>query len=298
MVRRSSPATPPAGPWDLFRTFDAVVRYGGFGAAAKALGLSQSTVSRHVALLEAEAESPLLERRSPPKPTERGEGVLAATGPMLLAASAARTALERKTEASDVRGRVTLSTVGEIVRWVLARRLPDLHRAHPQLRLEILADTKVHSLATDEADVALRGARPARGELFARKLTTETFAFFAARALPRDATTPWLGLGGALATIPEQRWAKRAFGARPPRLLAPDLDSLGTAVEAGVGVAILPRGLAARLDGVVEVRPSDVGAADLGAIPGRTFWLVVHRTKRDLPRVRAVTDWLARVFAQ
>jgi DNA-binding transcriptional LysR family regulator len=279
--------------WDLFRTFEAVVRRGGFSAAARALGLSQSTVSRHIALLEANAGSPLLERTSPPRPTERGASVLAAVEPMVGAAVAARAALEGDVE---LRGDVTLTTVGEVVRWVLARHLPELYRAYPQLRLKILADSRIHSLAADEADIAVRGARPTRGDLVARKLAVESFGLFAASSTPLGRETPWLGLSGVLATIPEQRYARRAFAARPPRLLVEDIDALGIAVEAGLGVGILPRAFARRLDGLVEVRPASVGAVDLGAIPSRAFWLVVHRSKQKLPRVRAVAGWLDAVF--
>lgn len=280
--------------WDLFRTFDAVVRRGSFTAAAKALGMSQSTVSRHVAELEAEAGTPLLLRSGPLALTERGAALRDAVGPMILAATAARAALE---STSELHGQVTLATVGEIVRWVLAHRLADLYRAHPSLRLKLLADNRLHSLASGEADIALRMARPARGELIARRLATESFGLFAASTLPLDRTTPWLGLTGSLATIGEQRHVESAFAARRPRLLVEDIDSLGVAVQAGLGVAVLPRLFAARLADLVEVRPSRVGARDLGPIPSRSMWLVVHRAKRDLPEVRAVIRWIDGIFA-
>jgi DNA-binding transcriptional LysR family regulator len=63
-----------------------------------------------------------------------------------------------------------------------------------------------------------------------------------------------------------------------------------------MGVAILPRQLAARLEGVVEIRPREVGARELGAIPSREVWMVVHRGKQQVPKVRAVVQWLLGVF--
>ena len=280
--------------WDLFRTFEAVARLGTLTAAAKALGVSQSTVSRHLAALEEDAGSPLLLRQSPSKLTERGEALLAAIAPMVDAALIARAALADRPE---LEGQVTVATVGEVVRWTLTRKLASFYRAYPRIGLRILADNRISSLAAGEADVSLRMTRPERGELFARKLSTVSFGFFVAASLEPSPTMPWLGLTGSLATIAEARHATRAFrpAVRPPRLLVEDVESLGLAVQAGTGAAILPRSFAARL-AVEEVSPKAVGAEDLGPIPDRELWMVVHRSKQRVANVRAVMGWLSRVF--
>lgn len=275
--------------WDLFRTFEAVARLGSLTAASKALGVSQSTVSRQLDRLEEGAGSPLLLRGSPLRLTERGSALLAAVQPMVDAALAARSALE---DTPELHGEVTLTTVGELVRWDLAPRLPQFHRAFPHLRLRILADNRVTSLAAGEADVALRMARPERGELVARRLRSISYGFFAAASLELHPEVAWLGLTGSLAGIPEQRYAGRAFAGRPPRLLVEDVESLGIAVEAGLGVAILPRVLAARLADLVEVAPRQIGATSSERIPPRDVWMIVHRSKQRVPRVRALMEWL------
>ena len=278
--------------WDLFRTFEVVARKRTFTAAARALGLSQSTVSRHVALLEGQSGTPLLSRGQTVELTERGRALLDAVLPMVSAATAARAALVSEPE---IEGTVTITTVGEVLRWVLAPRLGDFQRSFPRLRLKILADNQVHSLAADEADMALRMARPARGELFSKRLGRETFGLYAARSLALVPTTPWLGLTGSLGRIPEQAHAARAFASRPPRLLVEDVETLAIAAGAGLGVAVLPRRLAARFE-LVEVRPSAVGAKELLPIPARAVYLVLHRSKARLPNVRAVAHWVEDVF--
>lgn len=279
--------------WDLLRTFEAVVRLGSLTAAARALAVSQSTVSRHLARLEQGAGSPLLLRESPLRLTERGSSLLAAVQPMVDAALAARSALE---DTPELHGEVTLTTVGELLRWVLVPRLPEFYRAFPHLRLRLLASNRVSSLAAGEADVALRMTRPERGELVARRVRTESYGFFAAASLELHPEAPWLGLAGSLAEIPEQRHAARAFAGRPARLLVEDVESLGLAVEAGLGVAVLPRGLAARLVEVVEVPPPRIGAQSDGRLPSRDVWMVVHRSKQRVPKLRALMGWLAGVM--
>ncbi|NVB40433.1 LysR family transcriptional regulator [Pseudenhygromyxa sp. WMMC2535] len=279
--------------WNLLHTFESVVRLGSLSAAAEVLGVSQSTVSRQLSKLEAQAGSPLLLRGPPLEMTARGEAVLAAIEPMIAAALAAESALE---DGPAIAGEVTVSTVGEVLRWVLIDALPSLRREHPRLRLRLLADNAISSLAAGEADVALRFVRPTRGELVAQRVGSERYGFFVdgERELdPGDPEgIPWLGLTGSLAKIPEQRYAERAFADRPASVLVEDVEALGLAVAAGLGVAVLPKAFAARL-GLREVAAATVGAREIGPLPARELWMVVHGAKQGLPRVRAVMAWLA-----
>jgi molybdate transport repressor ModE-like protein len=275
--------------WDLFRTFEAVARLGTITAAAKALGLSQSTASRHLARLEELSGSTLLLRDAPVRLTQRGEALLAALGPMVSAARSAQTALEA---AQEPRGLVTITTVGEVVRWVLARGFASFAKSHPHIRLRILADNRVNSLAAGEADLAVRLVRPTEGDLVSKKLFTEQYAFFVERSIELGASTPWVGLTGSLADIPEQRHAERVFASRPARLLVEDVESLALAASAGLGVAILPKRLAARHEALVELQPEHLGIAERAPIASRDFWLVMHRSKQRVAKVRAVARWV------
>jgi DNA-binding transcriptional LysR family regulator len=65
--------------------------------------------------------------------------------------------------------------------------------------------------------------------------------------------------------------------------------SQAAAARAGYGVALLPRYLAARDAGIVQV--------SLGKrLPTRDLWLLMRRELKTVPRVRAVADYLAAVF--
>lgn len=279
--------------WDHYRTFEAVSRLGSLTLAARSLGVSQSTVSRHLARLEEEAGSPLLLRETPVHLTQRGEALLESILPMVDAAVSARAVLE---QAPGVSGTVTLTTVGELLRWVLVKSLPAFCQVYPHLRLRILAGNQITSLAAGEADLAVRVARPERGELVARKLHEESYGYFASGSLATGPEMPWLGLTGSLARIPEQEHAEKAFHTRPARLLVEDVESLGRLAEAGLGVAILPKLYALRLQGLEELTPEAIGAAHTGPLPKRSFWLVVHRSKQHLPKVRAVMEWIVEEF--
>ena len=280
-------------PWTLLRTFDAVARSGTFTRAAKRLNVSQSTVSRHINKLEEMAGSPLLIHSTPLELTQRGVALLDAIEPMVHAALAAHAVLE---DIPEVSGQVTVSTVGELIRWSLVDQLSGFYAEHPQVQLRLLASNQVSRLASGEADIALRMFRPKHGDLVARRLTTTSYGVFGHQDLALSPETPWLGLTGSLADISDQRFADELFGPRPARLLVEDLESLGLAVEAKLGVAILPKRFVPRLRGVVAVDVKAMGLTLEREPEQREIWMVVHRSKQHLPRVRAVMTWLTSVI--
>src|SRR5688572_2774680 len=80
----------------LLRTFVCVAELGSFSAAAQRLGYTQSAVSQHIAVLESDLGTPVLQRR-PVVPTPAGARLLEHAGPILLRLAAARADVARAT---------------------------------------------------------------------------------------------------------------------------------------------------------------------------------------------------------
>ena len=78
----------------FLRTFVTVVRLGSFSRAAEELGYTQSAVSQHIGVLEADLGTTLLTRR-PVAPTEAGARLLEHAEPILLRLDAARADVAR-----------------------------------------------------------------------------------------------------------------------------------------------------------------------------------------------------------
>ncbi len=131
--------------------FVAVVRHGGFTAAADALWLTQSALSQQVRRLEAEVGVALLRRGSRGVvPTAAGEALLPRAEAILAQAAAARAELDE--HAGATRGRVRVAaTPGDAV--ALPAALAAFHRAHPAIQLALR-----HASAAEVADLAARGA--------------------------------------------------------------------------------------------------------------------------------------------
>ena len=88
----------------LLRAFVAVIEYGGFTRAARALYLTQSTVSQQVRRLEQAAGHLLLDRSGPqPVTTEAGERLLGYARRLLVLGEEARAAMGRVAQQEVIR---------------------------------------------------------------------------------------------------------------------------------------------------------------------------------------------------
>ncbi|MFI4975169.1 MAG: LysR family transcriptional regulator [Caulobacterales bacterium] len=167
--------------WDLYRSFLAVVDTGSLSGAARALGLSQPTVGRHIESLEAALDGAVLFTRSPGglAPTE---AALALRPHVEAMASAAEALLRTASgEAAGERGVVRV-TASEIVgAEVLPPILAEFHEAHPGVTVELALNNQQEDLLRRDADIAVRMARPTQGALLARRVGSVKLGLYAHR---------------------------------------------------------------------------------------------------------------------
>ncbi|WP_448202620.1 LysR family transcriptional regulator [Azospirillum sp. sgz302134] len=280
--KRSDQKRSAALDWDDLRVFLELARSGSLSAAARALGLSHATVGRRLAGLEAVLGRPLVDRRADGYGlTAEGEAVRDLAQGMDERALAI---LRRGGREEGLAGTVRLTTVQALADRLIVPRLGPLRARHPSLDLEVVADNRSLSLARREADLAIRLARPQSGELFARRLATIGYALYAAPGAP-DALVAY---DEALADLPEAVWLAKHGAGRRVAFRSNSVQAQVAAVKAGFGIGFLPCWLA-------EGEGLERRSAD-GPPLTREAWLVVHRDRRDIPRVRAVIDHIAAVF--
>lgn len=278
-----APVPPTPLDWNDLRVFLALARTGSLSAAARALGLSHATVGRRIQALETALGLTLVERRADGYAlTADGEAVRAQAEAM---DERALTVLRQGARDAGLSGTVRLTMTPALAERFVVPRLGPLRARHPGLDLEVIADTRAVSLARREADLAIRLARPQRGELIARRLAVIAYGLY---ALPR-APDALIAYDAALSALPEAQWLARHAGERRVAFRANTAQAQLAAAVAGFGVALLPSWLAA-LEPDLVPRP----AADPPLT--REAWLVMHRDLRDTPRVRAVADHLVAVF--
>ena len=158
--------------------------------------------------------------------------------------------------------------------------------------LELVAGNRNLDLLRREADIAIRLARPTRGDLVIRRLGTIAFGVYAVPGQAERgmaAASNWLAYDREMMDLPEMRWLQ--VHVDPARIVfrSNSVDALARAAESGVGHAVLPVVIAARHDGLVRLPAT---------LPVREIWLATPRELRDVARVRVVADWLVACFAR
>jgi DNA-binding transcriptional LysR family regulator len=140
---------------DMLQAFLKVAERGSVSAAAAALGVGKSAVSKRIALLEGELGSTLFARS-----TRR---VVLTPGGQAYLAHARRALAEMEAGAerlkalrSELVGAVRVSATVSWGQRVLSRVLPAFLRDHPGIELELHLDDRMVDLAYDDTDLALR----------------------------------------------------------------------------------------------------------------------------------------------
>jgi DNA-binding transcriptional LysR family regulator len=282
-------------PWDDVRFFLAAARSGTFGAAGRALGTEQSTVSRRVAALEGRLGGALFDRTPAGLALTRlGGRVLAEAGAMEQALGRLADAAAR--EARDVEGLVRVAlTETMAAAFVIPRVLPALLARHPALRVDLVTGDASADLLRREADVAVRFVREGAGDLVSRRVAGLTTAPVCHRRLLRrlerlePRAWPWVSTRLPVGGNAEDAWLRGGLGVTP-RLTSNSHQAQLEAVRAGLGVAVLPTALL-QWDASLRVLPLP-DASPLPPLPALDVFLVTRRTARQVPRVRAVWEAL------
>lgn len=280
--------------WELYRSFLAVVREGSLSAAARALGMTQPSLGRHVRQLE-ENLGVALFIRSPQglTPTDLGEELATHAQSMLAASAALRRAASGSNH--DVRGVVRITCSEVIGAEVLPPILADFRRLQPGISIELSLSNQNEDLLRKDADIAVRMVRPVQAALVARHIGNISLGLYAhrrylkAHGRPRtladlmqhttigfDRETP--ALRAVLGKLP---FGREDFALRSDS----DLAQLA-AIRAGYGIGACQRQIAQRDRNLIAVLP-EAFKFDLDT------WLVMHEDLKASRRTRLLFDHLA-----
>ena len=148
----------------------AVVEAGSFVGAARALGLTQSGISRAVARLEERVGARLFERDARAvTPTDEGRRFYERVAPLLADLDDAVTDVGRA--AGAVRGTLRVLVTPLVAHFAIAPRLGGFLAAHPELSLVMSVRADATGLVADGFDVAVRFGESTLSGHVARRLT-------------------------------------------------------------------------------------------------------------------------------
>jgi len=269
--------------------FLAVIRGGSFLAAARALNVAVSTVSRRIAALERRMDTVLLERRT--------DGAVATDAGRALGALAERVALDLAATLRDVapvskslKGTIRISA-GDGFTVAIADCIAKFSEQHPDVEFELVVESRVANLHKREADIAVRTVHRQEPSLVYARLGELNYALWASAEYLRKCGTPeslgelrahrFIGFSAPLDKHAAVRWL-RSLGARQITVRANTFRAQFLAAQKGTGIAALPRSAVRNL---IEVLP---GIAPL-SLP---LFFVSHPQSLRRPQVRAFADLL------
>lgn len=283
--------------------FARVVDAGGISAAARAMGLSKSAVSKQLSALEDRLGARLLQRTTRRMSlTEAGAGFLEHCRRVVAEAEAAESAIGALQ--GEPRGTLRVNAPMTFGIMHLAAIIPDFMARHPQLGVDMVLNDRMVDLLDEGFDVAVRIGKLADSSLVARKLAPARRVMVAAPSYldrrGRPAALAELAQHDVLSYsyVPAaEEWRFDCPGGEESvrvtsRLRANNGDILLAACLAGSGIAALPTfisGPSLRAGSLVRVLPH----------LERTDFAIhaVWPTARHLSaKVRAFVDFLAERF--
>ena len=280
--------------WDDLRHLLAFARTGSMQAAAKALGVNQSTVQRRIAELEKCVGHCLVKRHvGGYQLTQLGEELL----PAAVGVETAVATLERHLAACDkgLTGTVRVTCGSSLAACLRQTPLIDaFHSRHPGLRVELLISERYVDLSKGEADIAIRLGEPRDEALVGRKIADLSWAVYASQAYVERYGRPHnvedlnrhlvIGCDGEITNYPAARWMRSAAPHATIAARSEHWQGVMLAVKAGAGLAAMPhwQGDSSELVRVID----NTGLV----IP---YYLLMHRDMQHTPRVRAFADFVA-----
>jgi DNA-binding transcriptional LysR family regulator len=277
--------------------FIAVVETGGFSAAARKTGGSQSAISKAVNTLEKRLGVALLHRSTRKVTlTDQGQKYYERTKPLIDEIQVADGELTSST--LDVSGLVRIAAPSTFGRLHVLPLIPELLSRHPGLRIDLVLSDALRDMVEDRIDLAIRLSAVSDPESVVRRVAGTALIcagsrrYFEQHGTPQTPTdlanhncliygemTEWNFTG------PEGRFSVPVHG----NLASNSAETILAGVVAGVGI-----GLFHRASLVEEFRNADVVTVlDDFVNEPRDVSLVWPKRRFVSTRVRRATDFLA-----
>lgn len=278
--------------WDDLRIFLAVARAQRLSRAATALGMDATTIARRLRKLETALARRLFEHAvTGHLLTEEGQRLFEQAEQM----EAHALGIAGTLGDGALTGMLRVSATEGFGTRIIAPRLHGFTRRFPNIRVDLIASSGFLSPSKREVDVAVMLARPRTGALVARKLTDYALGLYATPAY-LDAAAPlrqpedlqrhrMTGYVTDQIYAPELRYLAEIDRRLDPQIRSTSIQAQAEMIASGQMCGILPCFLGDALPGLRRVLRDGIDIQ-------RSFWLVVPRDLRGLPRIDGFLAWL------
>jgi len=277
-------------PLAALQAFLSVARLASFSHAARALAMSQSSISRQITQLENHFRRSLLDRNSRRVAlTDAGRRLLPYAEQLIELLQQAHRALMLDQDTLTLRGHPTV-----IARWLLPR-LPRFYAAHPQLKVNLdTAWSRPVDFSAEAVDAMIEfGEAPAGGHDFIKLWDERLQAVCHPKLQNARSRRTLSGLTLIHADWRRDEWVRwsELTGQSLADCKALHFDSLDlamTAAEQGQGVALADLAFLGDPDSATHLVPIQPTVLDTGM----SYHLIYPKATAVLPAFRAFRKWL------
>jgi len=281
--------------WNRARAFLVTAEEGSLSAAARALGMTQPTLSRQVDALEDELSLVLFERA--------GRGlILTPSGLELLehvrgmGEAASRVSRAASGQSQSIDGPICIAASEVYSALVLPPIIQKLRQEYPGISIEIVASNASSDLLRREADIAIRHVASSQPDLITRKIRDDEVFFYSAHSYRASIGNPqsfaelkdadFLAFANNDALVNVLIALGLNVTERTFPIICDNHIAQWQLVKQGVGIGGITRNIGDAEPLVCRVIP------DMPPIIV-PMWLATHRELNTSRRVRTVFDFLA-----
>ena len=283
--------------WEHLPFFLAAIRAGSFRGAAGLLGTAQPTISRHIKALEVRLGEPVCMRTSKGiQATPVGEKIFRLAEEI---ESTIQQVHISGSDGKDVSGDVRLWTSDGVGGYWLTPRLSDFHEIYPAITVKLICSHAPPDMAKLEADIVVTYHEPTHPDVVV--ITNAMMCF------KPTASVQYLRRFGTPTTFDELRnhricnhlhypteggWRIWTECLRNHEHIIYETNSslaLGMVTIMGFGISMQPVGIDDRERSLVSLDIESFTAS----VP---FWLVCHRDMKNIPRMRAMIEYIRGVL--
>jgi DNA-binding transcriptional LysR family regulator len=280
--------------WEDLKIFLEVAKNETLAGAANRLSVDSSTVSRRLHKLESALGTQLFLRENQGhRLTQHGEKLLQTALEIEQKTQSAIELLQGKNLQQF--GNIRLGTTDAFGNYFIASQLTQFLERHPQINIDLLPLQRNVKLAHHEADIAITLDRPTNESLVVSKLCDYRLKLYTSRSYlakhseihdTQDLSShAMIGYVDDLIFSRQLCYLEQFLPQITPRFKSTSVIAQATAVEHGLGIAILPCFLAHRKSDLVEVLPEALDVV-------RQFWIAAPRERMELLRVKTLWHYL------
>ena len=271
--------------WGQLRTVLAVAESGSYRAAGAELGITSSTVARHVDAIAEELGFPVFVPKGVRwELTDVGRELVTIAEKTQTSLGFMMKNLENE---GDFFGSLQISTLSFVSSDFLAQSVHLWQRDNPSAKLLIDATDETTAIERGEADVALRLSRPDTPGISRFKVANCNVGIFTPKGGNAKA---WVGLSSVLDHLPEMVMARGHFGIEP----ALRMDSFRAIAEASISTGlscIIPTCTARDYS---ELHPAK--STDEPLVTNRELWFLFYEKRKNDLAIIAAKKWIKMVF--